>query len=193
MSTNQGFWLKDGIFLDSYDNMAQNYIADAENISASISAQNQKEIFLQIMKIMPPSVFFFIEIPLDDEEGYSLYYLDNCTSDVAIAIIKRYGDILFSDGLVRFGFGSHDSGDEVYMQSYQVLSVYCPDKKRLCEYEKIIAKAGAKKASSLMTLWDFIDEKNPAKLVTVEVNGETCYNIVENLTAEGMYLHGKVE
>lgn len=188
MSENSTFLLKDGIFLDSYDKMTENYVVSDQNISACISAQNLKKVITELVKLLPPDVFFFIEIPLDDQEGkYQIYYLDNCTTEVALAIIKRYGDILFSDGLVRFGFGSHKSTDEIYMQSYQVLSVYSPDEKRLKKAQSIISSTGSKKVSELLTLWDFLSEKNQSKLVTVEANGETYYNIVENLTDEGMY------
>lgn len=203
MSDKREFIPKSGVCVESFDGLFQNYVTNGENITASISAENQKKLFSELLSVMPEPVFFFIEIPLTEEEEkkqenknafhYNLYYLDNCTSEVAKAVIKRYGDILFADGLCRFGFGSHNEGDEIYMQSYQVLSLYSPDKKRLSAFENVLDGIGAKKQDKLDSLWDFISSDNPGKLVSVEVNGETVYDIYENLTSEGMYFASVVE
>lgn len=203
MSENANFSLKQGVYLENYENLSQNYVIEGENITASISSENSEIVCESVVSKLTVPVFFFLEIPLTEEEEksqadkeklhYNLYYLDNCTIEVALAIIKRYAAILFNDGLIRWGFGSHENGDEIYFREYQVVSMYLPDCRLRGAAEKLLQSKGIIKQKELQSLWDFISERNPGKLISVESDGENAYDIIENLSDEGMYLHSTVD
>lgn len=178
------FSLIQGVSIKNYSDIQCEYRLSDENIICSLSSADYKSFFMQAVSGLKEPVFFFIEIPEDDSDEYSTYYLDNCTVPVAKAILKRYGDILFSDGIIRFGFGSHSSEDEIYMQDWQQLSVYS---KNLSPFEEILRKLGYKRNDSALTLWDIMSEENPGMRECVECEDEGYPEIIENLTALGLY------
>lgn len=152
----------------------------------SLSAEDYKQFFTRAVKLISEPVFFFVEIPADDD-SLRTYYLDNCTASVAQAILKRYGGILFADGVIKFGFGSHSTSDEIYMQEYQTVSVYS---ERIGEYEKILQSLGYVKNPKAVLTWDVIGEKNIGECVNVEVDDEGYPEMINNLIDVGMYPSG---
>lgn len=112
------------------------------------------------------------------------YYLDNCTLAVAQAILKRYGGILFADGVIRFGFGSHKTSDEIYMREYQTLTVYS---KEIQRYAELLDKLGYRRNDSAVLTWDILSDKNPGECVNVESDDEGYPDMINNLIDIGMY------
>lgn len=193
------FILKEGVNIENIQGIQCGYtLSDNENITASVSFEMQKALTEQAIDVMKSPIFFFAEIPCTTEEEQSfdgglhkkIYYLDNCTKDVCHAILKRYGDILFADGLVQFGFGSHKDNSEIFHQKYQVVSIYSPE---ISKFENILIKQNLQKFDNLTTLWDVISPQNPAEAMLVEANGETIYDMVENLKVAGLYCCETVE
>ena len=99
-----------GVSVDDTQALRKEYRLDGETIELTLSAEDYKEFFKQAVRLLPEPVFFFLEIPReDDDEGYDTYYLDNCTIPVAEAILDRYGgDTLLGRGYplrLRLAFG----------------------------------------------------------------------------------------
>lgn len=193
------FILKEGVSIEHTQGVCEGYsLTDGENLLASVSFDKLKSLTEKILDVMASPIFFFAEVPCTEDEEKSLgdgfhkniYYLDNCTKDVCRAIIKRYGDILFADGLIQFGFGAHKDNSEIFHQKYQVASVYSP---KISEFQKAFEKVGISETDQLVTIWDVISEKNPAESLIVEANGETIYDMIENLKSAGLYLGETVE
>ena len=138
-----------------------------------------------IEKLAEP-IFFFLELPDSERDGYKTYYLDNCTKEVALAIMKRYGTVLVNDGVSRFGFGSHKNDEEIYFTDYQEFQIYSRNPKKL---EKLFDRLGIDVVGEdeVVTLWDLINEDNAGCISCVEADGETVFDIPENLKSEGMY------
>ncbi|MBR1750728.1 MAG: hypothetical protein IJ740_07595 [Ruminococcus sp.] len=139
-----------------------------------------------VAKLLEP-VFFFLELPKNSDENndeYDVYYLDNCTLPVAQAILERYGELLISDGLSRFGFGSHSNEYEVYFKDFQQVSLYFPEKEAA---RSVLEKHGIPECEKLKTMWDNFTESSPGLGIKVELNGETAFDIADNLKDEGMY------
>lgn len=186
------FILKDGIDIADISGCESCFCVSGENITASVSCELLKSLTEKAVKKLTAPIFFFAEVPCTEEEEKSLggglhrgiYYLDNCTTDVGLAIIKRYGDILFSDGLLQFGFGSHADSSEIFHQKYQVVSVYSPE---ISGFEKIFEELEVKRVPEVFSLWDKISPENPGECVVVEANGETFYDMITNLTDVGLY------
>lgn len=189
----ENFILKEGISIADTSGCESCYsVIDSENLVSSVSAERLKELTVKAVSLLKAPVFFFAELPCTEAEEKELggglhmnvYYLDNCTAEVAQAIIKRYSDILFSDGLLQFGFGSQADSSEIYLRKYQVVSIYSPD---VSCFEDVFDNLDIPKTSECKTLWDVIDKENCGECVMVEANGETVYDMIENLSDVGLY------
>lgn len=179
-----GFMLCQGVSVNGADNLHSCYKKDESGISGLLSCDVMAECAVKFIKIIPEPVFFFLELPQSDSNDYDTYYLDNCTRDVALAIMKRYGDLLVNDGLSRFGFGSHKTDEEIYFTDYQEFMIYSPQKDKL---KKLMAELGAEFTDDVHSIWDLISEDNEGSLSAVEAEGETVFDIPDNLGSEGMY------
>ncbi|MBR6874452.1 MAG: hypothetical protein IKN17_13185 [Ruminococcus sp.] len=166
------------------------------NIDSVLSAELIEPFLNGAVKLLPEPHFFFMELPCTEDEEkelrrsdrdplhYKVYYLDGCTASVTEAIIKRYGQLLINDGLTRFGFGSNASNEEIYVLDYQQIQVYAEDDRFASVYKKL----GVPETDSVKTVWENFSKENVGVSMAVEIEGENCGCIVENLTPEGMYL-----
>lgn len=178
-----GIRLIQGVTVKDLNGVKKEYKIKDSNVILTLSAEDYKSFFTSAVKAMKGPVFFFIEIP-DGEDGYKTYYLDNCTVSVAQAILKRYGEILYADGVIRFGFGSHADEDEIYMQEFQRLCIYSKDAKK---YEKIISGLGYLENDGALSIWDILSGDNTGLREAVECDDESYVDIVNNLIDIGMY------
>lgn len=195
------FQLVQGINVDNIGNVHSAYFADNNGICAVLSADVVGDIVSELTEKLCGPVFFFLEIPCSSEEEkqlrknkndpyhYKIYYLDNCTIPVAKAIMERYGELLINDGVSRFGFGSHESEEEIYCKDYQTVSVYGNTDRFKSVFDEMNIPAQAE----IKTLWDVLSDDNIGTCSTVEINGETVNDIAENLKDEGMYLADIIE
>lgn len=195
------FKLIQGVTAEDLDGIHSAYYTDENGISAVLSAELIESAVCSLIKRLDEPVFFFIELPCGEDQEkvlrknktdpfhYDLYYLDNCTLPVAQAIMGRYGELLVNDGICRFGFGSHASGEEIYCLNYQVVLVYGSCEK----FEPVFKKLGAVKEKNFRTLWDNFSADTPGTSASVEKDGETVYDIPVNLEPEGMYLADTLE
>ncbi len=177
------FRLISGVSVQDVSGVTKSYRPGKKKLLFSLSAEDYPKFFTESVKKLSEPVFFFIEIP-GDNDGYLTYYLDNCTASVALAILKRYGGILYNDGVIRWGFGSHSSDDEIYMQEYQTAAIYSEN---LLPYKKVLESLGYLPDSGAVTVWDVISGKNPGECVNVESDDETYIELVNNLIDIGMH------
>ena len=177
------FRLIPGVYIPDLTGISREYRLAPKKLIFSLSAEDYKPFFNKAVRLLGEKVFFFLEIP-GDNDGMRTYYLDNCTSSVAQAILKRYGGILFADGVIRFGFGSHITGDEIYMQEYQTATV-CS--KNISDYEKVLLALGYRRNDKATLTWDILSEKNVGECVNVDVDDEGYPEMLNNLIDVGMY------
>lgn len=190
------FSLAPGYEIDDVSAILQGYHISGNNITISINFEKIFKLVYDCIQVLGESVFFFIEIPNqennDEQENDSsdikfykdIYYLDNCTLEVAVAIMKRYGDLLINDGIVQFGFGSHINNDEIYIKKYNLINIYATDPNK---YKSILDKNEILELNNLITAWDVINENNPGRMTSVDFNSETIYTVIDNLTDAGLY------
>ncbi len=177
-------------------NVRSAYVPFEGGLDSILSAEFILPFLRDGVKLLPEPHFFFMELPCTEDEEkelrkqksdplhYKVYYLDGCTEPVSQAIIKRYGALLVNDGLVRFGFGSNKTNEEIYVSYYQQVTVYSENTR----FEELFIKQGACKGKTLVTPWDNFSEDNVGISMAVEIEGESCEDIVSRLTKEGMYL-----
>lgn len=184
---NEVFQLITGVEVELGSDVISAYTEYDSGFEAVVSAEKIPQLVKSFAALLDEPVFFFLELPKNADEndsGYDVYYLDNCTVPVAKAIMKRYGELLVQDGISRFGFGSHSSNEEIYVKDYQQISIYCLDKKKT---EALFGDLGIKKVDKLKTMWEGFSEDTPGISIRVDVNGENVFDIPENLKSEGMY------
>ncbi len=191
----------EGIEVMTADKIHSAYEVKENGIYATVSAEKILPLVCNAIKVLDEPLFFFIEVPCKTDEEDELrksdrdpmhsrcYYLDNCTTDVALAIVKRYGDLLLNDGFARYGFGSLKTDEEIYCQHYQVVSVYGDAE----EFAPCFDELDIPCEEKITTLGDTFSPETPGIKNAVEVNGETIYDIVENLKPLGLYFAKTVE
>ncbi|MBR1864088.1 MAG: hypothetical protein IJ806_08385 [Ruminococcus sp.] len=174
-----------GVSVTGSEGLESSFSVSGQEVRGLLSAELILKCAEGFLETVPEPVFFFLELPMENGgEGYQVYYLDNCTREVAGAIIKRYGQLLAEDGLCRFGFGSNRTEEEIYFTDYQEFSVYSlsPGKVR-----DMLKKLGCRETEEPSSLWDLMSDEEPGTLSGIEIEGETVFDIPENLKDAGMY------
>ncbi|MBR6045518.1 MAG: hypothetical protein IKP47_07790 [Ruminococcus sp.] len=189
------FQLVQGVSADDLDGICSAYTVTDDYLDSVVSAELIRPVLEGVLDKLEEPHFFFVEIPCTEAEEKQLrkfesdpthrkvYYLDGCTREVSFAILKRYGELLINDGLTRFGFGSNKTNDEVYVMDYQQIRIFGMTR----FFEPVFRKLGVPETDELRTLWDNFSPEHPGVSSSIEVEGERCEDIVENLSDEGMY------
>jgi hypothetical protein len=201
------FELPLGIEIPDVSGLASGYEKSAENrgcFTALLSTERLLPFISGFTEALEEPIFFFLELPCTAEEEkeikanadqsdqsdrphFRLYYLDNCTKEVIGAIIKTYGGLLTNDGVCRFGFGGNKSEDEIYVQSYKVISLYCSGERLERRTEKLLKECGAQKRGELKTPWDILSAENTGVCMKIEEDGISVSDIPDLLREAGMY------
>ena len=180
------FTLCQGVSLRSTQDVHSAFSVKGSDISGVLSAQLILKCAVEFIRLVNEPVFFFLELPVEDSQEYEIYYLDNCTKEVASAVLKRFGELLANDGLSRFGFGSNKTDEELYFEDYQGFSAYVKEPEA---FAQALEKLGAKRQDSFTSLWDVMSDDNIGCLSAVELDGETVFDIPQALSDAGMYKH----
>ena len=188
------FELIQGVDVTDLSGINSAYLAGEGYIDAVLSAELIRPTIEALLKLLDEPHFFYLELPCDEKKENELrktkrdplhidvYYLDNCTREVSLAILDRYGELLINDGLVRFGFGSHKTNEEINVLKYQQLVVYGDGK-----YAAAFDGLGVKASDELRTMWDNFTPDTPGTCMSVEIEGEKIYDLPELLKDAGMY------
>lgn len=179
------FKLSEGIRLSAPSKPCEFFEKTDDGFFVYPSADKMIKLLSSAADALDEPMFFFLELPDEDENGmldYSTYYLE-CTKPVAKAIVKRYGELLINDGVSRFGFGSHKSGEEIYFEALQRVYI-CTS--RCGKFSQMISSIGIDEGAG-QTVFDLFDpEKDDLSLI--EIDGETVFDAAENLKSAGLYL-----
>lgn len=178
------FQLCEGVSAAGCEGLKSSFKAGSQDINGLLSAELIEKCALGFIDIISEPVFFFLELPVENSDEYELYYLDNCTKEVARAIMKRYGQLLVNDGASRFGFGSNKSGDEVYFTDFQEFSMYTAEIKKA---KSMLTSLGLTEMQTPDSIWRLLSDENEGSLSVVEIEGETVFDIPEALEDAGMY------
>ncbi len=178
-----GFRLCEGVFAENTRGLESSFCVEGSNVNGLLSAELIGACAEGFIRLLDEPVFFFLELPREGSEEYDVYYLDNCTAKVALAIMKRYGVLLINDGLARFGFGSHKTDEEIYFTDFQEFCIYT---KNVPGVKKLLTSLGAKQKDKPDSVWALLSDDNEGSLSSVEAEGETVFDIPIALSSEGM-------
>ena len=140
--------------------------------------------------LLPEPGYFTLELPVEGEDAYDIYYVDGCTRPVLQAIVSRYGNLLSEDGDVRFGFSSHESEEQVYVGDLKTVQVYTASPQTV---QKLLEKYEIPEEPGCLKLWDILSDENPCELIHVEVEEENIFDLPELLSEAGIYFSGRRE
>lgn len=113
-----------------------------------------------------------------------VYYIDECTGEEAFTILLRIGDLMINDGLCSFGFGCHESEDEIVFGKYNVTTILS---KNINRYNSFMAEHGIAKSEDIVTAWDTFSQENPGISERIETGGKDIYSILEMFADWGIY------
>lgn len=195
----ENFKIIEGLNISSTDGVKSSYVRinDSE-ITSVISAEKIKTIVSKAVKTIKRP-YFFLEIPCTEAQEaelskkgdiglhMQLYNLE-VTTEVAEAIIERYGDLLINDGVTNFGFCSLETETEIYVMPFQNIMFY--NENNIQVFENILREESISENSidNHITIDGLLSENNPADRILVELDGETVFDVIENLKEVGLTL-----
>lgn len=138
-------------------------------------------------------IFFILELPTNWKEEpepekvrhKDVYYLDGCSRKRALGILEEYGELLIRDGMSAFGFGCQETGDEIMVEKYNVLTLW--SRRRLEKYRAFFAKLDIGEKEELVTAWDTFDQDHPGETSLYTLEGRTVYDLPEAMRDQGLY------
>lgn len=173
------------------DRLNEGYEISENQTIANVGADKIYGIFEDFLKEREEPLFLFLEIPtgLSDlpkgERGAytDVFYLDGMDKSGCLELIKEYGELLFEDGMLSFGFGGHFSQEEIMWGKYNVLTFYSSDPRNIVP---ILEKHGIFRTEPLITAWETFSEKYFG--VSEALKGKiTIYDLPTLLKPRGLY------
>lgn len=170
-------------------------------IYANVNASKVVEMMKRFIEMHNEPMFFIMELPCKNEDGitsektitnanddYDVYFIDGLDAEQAINCLNSLGSFLVKDGMNNFGFGCHESHEEILLGKYNVMTIYT---KEADSYRKFFKDFGIKKVKKLVTAWDTFDPLHPGECecYVSEETGKTIYDIPEIYKEYGMYLY----
>lgn len=120
-----------------------------------------------------------------EEFHKDVYYIDGCSAEECVYLLETYGELLINDGLCSFGFGCHNSGDEIMLGKYNLISIYS---KNLAAFEGFFEAHKIENNDNLVLAGSVISRDNPGTSKALTVDGLRIYDLPERLNDWNIYL-----
>ncbi len=189
--------LRKGCTVPFPEKLEEGYCVSDGYIFANVSADKIKDIMARFIRMHKEPVFFILELPTKQEDeaeapgGFvkelhkDVYYIDGCSAEEALTVLSSVGDLLINDGLSSFGFGGHESNDEIMFGKYNITTVFSSD---LTKYGPFFERCGIGRVDHLVTAWDTFSKEHPGCCERVRTDGRDVCSIPEQYADRGMYL-----
>lgn len=184
------------------DKLSEGYEYNEPCFTANVNADKIERMIAHFILVHNEPLFFILELPSmqDDETEIrpgvvetlhkDVYYIDGCTQEKASTILRKTADLMINDGMCAFGFGCHQSHDEIMVGKYNVVSLYTQHRKK---YDGFFEKHQIEAVENLITAWDTFTQESPGKSAIVYTDGKSVYDIPVMLQDWGIYLAEKRE
>lgn len=165
--------------------------------TANVNADKIEMLLAHFIAIHNEPIFFILELPSKQDDEVEIrpgvvealhkdvYYIDGCTQEEALAILNRTSEVLINDGLCSFGFGCHESHDEIMVGKYNVVSVYTQNKNT---FDSFFEEHEIQCVNKLVTAWDTFTQDFPGESSRVDTDGKSVYDIPDVFKGWGIYL-----
>lgn len=189
--------LRKGCKVPFLEKISEGYEYIDSGFTANVNADKIEMLLAHFIAIHNEPIFFILELPSKQDDEVELrpgivevlhkdvYYIDGCTQEEALAILNRTSEVLINDGLCSFGFGCHESHDEIMVGKYNVVSVYTMNPNT---FEGFFEKHGIQCVKKLVTAWDTFTQDSPGESSRVDTNGKSAYDIPDVFKDWGIYL-----
>ena len=112
------------------EKLSEGYEYKESCFTANVNADKMEMLLAHFIAIHNEPIFFILELPSNQKDETEIrpgvvntlhkdvYYIDGCTQEEALAILNRTANLMINDGLCSFGFGCHQSKDEIMVGKY---------------------------------------------------------------------------
>lgn len=178
------------------EKLSEQYEIQENRIVANVGTDKIMNMMLEFIDMHDEWLFFILELPTNwndepkDENGElmgrhkDVYYIDGCSQEKAKSILYDIGDLLIDDGRNCFGFGGHESKEEILLDKYNVMTVYTKNPEK---YEPFLEKYNITKTGDLVTAWDTFSKEYGGESGIYELDGKDIYSVPEDYKKYGMY------
>ncbi len=185
-----------GVKIPVPEKIEEKYILSESWIDFNISIEKLKPLVEDFLVNLCEPLLLFIYKPLSEKEEEELceqgsgpfhsevLYLHGQTKKQICEIMEQFGEILLNDGMSQFGIASHETGDEIFIQKYKIVSIYS---KEIKQYLYLMDQYGISETDHLITAWDTFSQEHPGECSKVTIDEKDIYDVVELLKEKGMY------
>ena len=178
------------------EKLLEEYMLTENQIIANISADKIRTVMEHFICIHEEPLFFILELPSkqNDEKEIrpgaveklhkDVYYIDGCTNEEALTILLRIGDLMINDGMCSFGFGCHESNDEIMFGKYNVTTVFS---RNIGQYISFMADHEIANSEHIVTAWDTFSHEYPGSSEHIDTDGKDVFSIHEMFADWGIY------
>jgi len=194
-----------GIHIPEHSLLKEEYqVTTRENgtfhVRFNVSSEKIDKAFQEFAVSLAEPGFLVLETPCNETKEIELrkkdsdpfhrdiYYLDGLSKYDFLKLYSKYSDVFIKDGLVHFGFGSHEEQEEIFVGSYKVFHLYTSD---ISRYERIFDDFGIKRTEDLITPWDTFTSDSPGSRSRWEEDGIDIFEIIEDLMTNHNLYHAK--
>ena len=189
--------MKNGCMVPFPEKLCEEYQVGDNCIMANVNVDKIRDVLEHFLSMRLEPVFFILELPTNakDEQARAdgtieelhkdIYYIDGCSTEDALELLQRSGELLIQDGISQFGFGGHDSGDEIMICCYNVVMVFS---NRISEYSCFFEKHNIAKTEKLVTAWDTFSQEHPGSCQIYAMDGRDVYAIPDLYKEWGIYM-----
>lgn len=188
--------LRKGCKVPFPEKLTEGYEYSTSCFLANVNYDKIERLLAHFISIHDEPLFFILELPSkqdSENEIYpgvaetlhkDVYYIDSCTQEEALAILSKIAELLINDGLCSFGFGAHQTHDEIMVDKYNLVSLYTQNEK---EYDGFFEEHEISKAENLLTAWDTFTQASPGESMRIDTDGKSIYDIPGMLKEWGIY------
>lgn len=189
--------MKKGCTVPFPERLREEYQIGENRMMANVGADKLMEVLEHFLSMYSEPIFFILELPTnanDEERGEDgsinephkdVYYIDGCSREEALALLKSEGELLINDGLSQFGFGGHETGDEIMVCSYNIVVIFS---RNLSKYKGFFEAHGIGETKELVTAWDTFSQEHPGCCLSYAEDKRDIYSIPARYKDWGIYL-----
>jgi len=172
------------------EKIVEAYAYSAPNYRANVGADKLKELLCRFILLQEEKLFFILEMPTSRQDELKLgngkietlhkdvYGIGYCTVEKSLKLLDMLAELLIHDGMSAFGFGCHESHDEIMVEKYNVVRIHVRSGKA---YERLFEELEIPQVDELVTAWDTFTYDHPGESERVDTNGKSVYDIPEML------------
>ena len=193
--------LKECCYVPCPEKLFEEYETTENAIYANVNTSKVLNMMSSFIDMHKEPLFFILELPCKENDDITrskllyntsadcdVYFIDGLNETQAKQILDALGNFLIKDGMNTFGFGGHESHEEILFGRYNVITLYTKDAEK---YYDFMSCFGIKKTEKLVTAWDTFSQEHPGecRLYVSKETGNTIYDIPEKYKPYGMYYY----